>query len=269
MRPWFHVIAGLVTLMSASHLLAADGGDDSDQDGNIQVDVIVDMFDAGRKVAPPTLDKPVYYLPVPEGYKAFGYAPYFQRPPPTAIEVERFIEHEFAAQGYRVMVKGSRPTLVLDLLWGYASPTNEFSGGRGGGSLSGMPPGLMETLIYGAKGLHDSHTADYDGRPRNYRMDDELKQMGAHGRYFVIVSAYDFQDFLRRKATLLWCAHISTELWGHYFDQVLPTLVATAAPLLGHEMTRPELVAAPVVPNGRVVVGAPYLKAYPPAPKTP
>jgi len=224
--------------------------DVSDQSDTVDVNVVIDMTDAGRKVPPPTPEQPVYYLPLPEGFQKVGYAPFFQRPPPTALEVEQFIEKEFAAQGYRVMVHGSHPTLALDLVWGYMDGAT-------------IPPGWMHDLIYGHLGTHgpwDTHTSLPDGKPMDYRLSDNLKQLGKYGRYYVIVSAFDFQDWLHHKATLLWRAHISTIIWGHYFDQVLPIMVTTAAPMLGRETSRPQSVSVPFVPTGRVVVGVPYVK---------
>jgi len=250
-------LACLAAVVALGVVPANASEDVSDQGGNVQVDVVVDMTDAGRNVAPPTPDKPVYYLPLPEGFDKVGFAAHFQRPPPTALEVEQFIEKVFAKQGYRVLVHGSHPTLALDLVWGYISPESEYGGS------STVPPGWMHELIYGHLGTHgpwDSHTAIPDGKPLDNRLADDLKQMGGHGRYFVIVSAFDFQDWLHHKATLLWRAHISTMIWGHYFDQVLPIMVTTAAPMLGRESTRPLVVSAPFVPDGHVIVGAPYLK---------
>jgi len=152
------------------------------------------------------------------------------------------------------MVHGSHPSLALDLVWGYMEGTT--------------PTGWAHELLYGHLGAHgpwDPHTSIPDGKPMDYRVSDNLKQMHG-GRYFVIVSAFDFQDWLHHKATLLWQAHISTEIWGHYFDQVLPAMVTTAAPLLGRETTRPQLVAMPAVPDGHVIIGQPYVRSVPDAP---
>lgn len=252
MRALTFFVVCLVAVVPAGIARAATSDDGSDQGGTVDVNVVVDMTDAGRKIPPPTPERPVYYLPLPEGFQKVGYAPYYQRPPPTALEVEHFIEKEFAAQGYRVMVHGSHPTLALDLVWGYMDST--------GGAI---PPGWMHELLYGHLGSHgpwDPHTSIPDGKPMDYRVSDNLKQLDRLGRYYVIVSAFDFQDWLHHKATLLWRAHISTMIWGHYFDQVLPIMVTTAAPMLGRESTRPQFVPVPVVPDGHVVVGAPYVK---------
>ena len=84
-------------------------------------------------------------------------------------------------------------------------------------------------------------------------------------RYYVMISAFDFQSWLHHKPVLLWRAHVSTELWGHYFDQVVGTLINTAAPLFGRETKMPHFVSAQVLPLGRVIVGTPEVKNYPSA----
>jgi len=53
---------------------------------------------------------------------------------------------------------------------------------------------------------------------------------------------------------------------GHYIDEVLPTLIAAGAPMFGRMTTAPQLTHTPVVPEGHVTVGAPYVRPDPPAP---
>ena len=245
-------------LVSWSAAFASGAQDENDHSGNLPVDVVVDMTEAGKKVERPTPEKPAYYLPLPTGYKDWGYAPYYQGGRPTAAEVEAFIETEFAKQGYQVMTKGSHPSLVLSYLWGYIAPVTEY--GSTGPDM--IPPGYLHELIYGDT-MIDGYI--HDGKATDFRMQDNLKAMEAHSHYYVIVSAFDFQDWLHHKTTLLWRAHISTPLWGHHFDQVLSTLIATAAPMLGRETTRPQVIPARIVPMGHVILGTPVVKDYPAA----
>ena len=78
-----------------------------------------------------------------------------------------------------------------------------------------------------------------------------------------MVSAFDFKDWLHHKSTLLWRAHISTELWGHSLEEVLPTMIATGGEMFGRETSRPRLIRSPLTPIGRVVVGAPEVVNFP------
>lgn len=98
---------------------------------------------------------------------------------------------------------------------------------------------------------------------------DEVVQMVDAPRYYVLISAYDFHSWLHHKPILLWRAHVSTELWGHYFDEVVGTLINTAGPLLGRETTVPHFISAPTLPLGRVVLGTPEVRDFPHASAAP
>jgi hypothetical protein len=92
---------------------------------------------------------------------------------------------------------------------------------------------------------------------------DDVVQMTTAGRYYILVSAFDFQSWLHHKPVLLWRAHVSTELWGHYFDQVIGTLITTAGPMFGRETKVPHFSSESLTPLGRVVIGTPVVKDYP------
>jgi hypothetical protein len=89
---------------------------------------------------------------------------------------------------------------------------------------------------------------------------DSLHEAAHHPRYFLMVSALDFQSATQRKPILLWCARVSTELSGHTLDGVLPALIETGAKKFGMEADRAKFTTVPVVPMGHVVVGTPVLK---------
>jgi hypothetical protein len=94
-------------------------------------------------------------------------------------------------------------------------------------------------------------------------------------RYYIYVAAFDFDSWLKNykemksgeknpadTPILLWRAHVSCELWGHYFDQVAQALITSGAPWFGRETKRPEVGTSPLVPIGRVIVGAPVVKSF-------
>jgi len=84
--------------------------------------------------------------------------------------------------------------------------------------------------------------------------------MAKRARYYVLISAFDFDGWRKHKPTLLWRAHISTDLEGHDFDQVVSALITTAAPMLGKDTNGPQLIGATTAPLGRVEVGVPVVK---------
>ena len=116
----------ILTAFLCAPFVRASGEDDgSDRSGAVRVDVVVDMTEAGHKIAHPTPDKPAFYLPLSVGYKEFGYAHHFQRPPPNAWDVEHALAKALYGQGYQLMTKTGHPSLVLVFWWGYMAPEED------------------------------------------------------------------------------------------------------------------------------------------------
>ena len=100
---------------------------------------------------------------------------------------------------------------------------------------------------------------------------EDINVAARQQRYFLMVSALDFKSALKKKAVLLWCARVSTELVGRNLDDVLPALISTGVSHFGEETDGPKFSMVKAVPMGHVEVGAPVLKlpfpATPTAPK--
>jgi len=225
--------------------------DETDGSTDVQVNVVVDMTDEGRKVAPPTPENPAYYVSLPMGNKEYGYAPFFQKNPPTPGEVKILLSRELSKNGYLLASRAHDPSLVLTYFWGYLS--------QGDGVPPQVTAEIAASLLRG-----NPYATNYNKVAPDHRMDgrQEMYRMV----WYVLVSAFDARDWVRHKQTMLWCAHIYTPAFGHYLDQVLPTLITTAGPMLGHETARPETISATVGPPGRVIVGVPIVEDYPSPP---
>jgi len=262
--------------------------DESDAGGSVRVDVVVDMSDAGKKVVPASPEHPVYYVPMPIGYKEFGYAPHFQRPPPTADQVERMLGIALHQQGYEIMTHLNHPTQVLYFWWGYMAPPQSSSTayqqvqptstGAAAITSSTSPIGGAESAVGDAsdtqmRQLVGGDTFGFETNPTDPRKQQVL-QMIREPRYYILVSSFEFNSWLRNlketkngdavveQPILLWRAHISTELWGHYFDQVAQTLVTAGAPWFGRETKTPQVNTTPLVPMGRVILGTPEVTGF-------
>jgi len=236
---------GLVALPLASAAFA--------DDQPMRVDVVVEMTEAGKKVAHPTPAKPAYYFPLSAGFSADGdVMTFFQRPPPDSAEIESLLAKTLADQGYLLATKAHPPSLILMFRWGYMAPiiiddlfVNE---------------GQMWELV-GGKTID----TPWPIGPRKL----EVVESARTARWYMTVVAADYNDWkYHHKATKLWHESMSTELWGHYFDEALPTLIANGAASFGRE-TGPQMIQAPVVPMGHVVVGTPYLRPDPTGPAAP
>jgi len=292
--PSIRFALGLGALLMASAALADE----------VRVDVVVDFDRAGYKVIRPSLDKPAYYLPLAPGYAEVGEPVPFQKLPPPADQVEHLLAKALFEQGYRLATKLSPPSLLFVIRWGYMAPNlsrdgeeleptrqnpleaGDFGPDRGGSemiqqslerSTLALPQyaqgesDQMLSLVAGDT-LKDRHVSVHNNT--NPGMERFL-EMARAPRYFVILLAYDYKDWMQhyqdwhehktssgrnQRPTLLWEAHVSTEMAGHSLEEVLPALITTAAPMFGRETRFPQLVMAPAVPMGHVEVGEPVLK---------
>jgi len=287
------ITLSVLSVLSAA-LPSAFGAEESDANDKVRVVVVVDMTNEGRKIARPTAAKPTYYLPISVGYKNFGSAHHFQRPPPNSWDIAHEIAKALYDQGYVLMTKQGRPSQVLYFWWGYMAPQNvdvgsneadmgkpsaipqadQWGPGQGrsqmspgqGYSVAGSD-GTVGAFSLGTQNLDERQmlslvagdTIDDHQKYPDPRLDDVV-QMATAPRYYVLISAFDFAAWRRHQSVLLWRAHISTELWGRYFDQVAGALIDAAAPYFGKETTVPQFVSAQALPIGHVVVGTPEVR---------
>ena len=253
------------------------------ENSDIRVDVVVDLTDAGRQVARPTFESPAYYLPLTVGYKEEGAFVPDQVAPPT-LEVQHQLAQALYDQGYRVTNPQQPPSVVLVFWWGHLAPeTNSTEIGaplthtsvgntaHGGGFNGEDPRALMAELPTDQSSNERQMISLVAGNTRDYQYATEnpnpkLEQiiaMEKSPRHFLIVSAFDFKDWSHHQTTLLWQAHLSTELAGNSLGQVLPVLLAIGAPYFGRETKAPELIAAPFSPMATVILGTAVVKDYP------
>ena len=250
------------------------------ENNDIRVDVVVDLTDAGRKVARPTFENPAYYLPLTVGYKEQGAFVPDQVAPPT-LDVQHELAQALYDQGYRVTNSQQPPSLVLVFWWGHiapeinsteiGSPLTHTNAADSGGFNGQDPRALMAELPTDQSSNERQMISLVAGNTRDYQFatdspNPKLQQiiaMEKSPRHFLIVSAFDFKDWSRHQTTLLWQAHLSTELAGHSLRQVLPVLLAKGAPYFGRETTAPQLFAAPYLPETTVILGIAVVKDHP------
>jgi len=260
---------GFAVLLVASRSFAAD---------DLRTDLVVDLTDAGRKFRPATPEHPAYYYPAVRGYTPSGAILAGEKAPPPE-DVEHLIARALAKQGYRLMTSQHPPSLLLMFWWGYKAPEirDDHIEGAWTGKLSilqqiqqgkintgqSVNGGEMEELVFGS-----SYAADTPGGQANPSARwQTLVQESRIPRYYVMISALDFDAATRHKETIvLWTARISTGQWAHTLDEVLPTLLDRMAPQLGRATDGPMLLSAPALPMGHVEVGKPYVRTDPGGP---
>jgi len=227
------------------------------------VNVVVDMTDAGRKISPPTKEKPAFYYPVLAGYRESGSLVAGEKsPPPTPVA--KLLAKALAAQHYYVMgTKTPAPTLILVFHWGYMNPQIDDTG----------DPDNPQTIFWNQKemlALVAGNTVKNVGAFGSER--DDILQNIRDDRYFVIVSAYDFEAAKEKKKVLLWQAKMSTPSNRVSLAEVIPSMITAGGPRFGRETKLPESVTAPLAKEGKVDIGTAVVvpdateKAKPPTP---
>jgi hypothetical protein len=252
--------------------------------GELRVDVVVDMTDAGRKVPHPSPEHPAYYYPVVKGYTPGGQILAGEKPPSSVADVEHLAAVALAKQGYLLAKKESPPTLLLIFWWGYKAPevVNDDKDRLGAsdpadGTVLGGPGARMSINQLANRGLLPTNTVvnhvemeelvmgtKFDPEPLHNLpnpREENATDASRQPRYYLMVSALDFKDAIeQKKSVVYWTARISTELTGHTLEQVLPTLITEGTPAFGRGTNGPQFSSEPVVPMGRVIVGVPVLK---------
>lgn len=216
-----------------------------------QVRIVVDVTAEGRKLPPPTAERPVVYFPVTADIEE-------GRDAPERKDVHRWLAQALATQGYiPVNPANDRPLQLLVFEWGEMEPQIEDIDGRVD----------EENPIVGQKFWNESELLDLvAGKraqgPMPWWKRANLRREGVAGRHFVRLVAYDYEAAKKKKKKLLWHARVSTHSDGVKLNEVLATLIKAGAPHFGRETRDPVLMDLPYVPEGKVELGDPTVKDY-------
>ena len=228
-----------------------------------------ELTEEGRQATRPTSGKPVYYVPMIHGWNEIGKIVAGEEPPKRA-DVLRQLAQALAKEGYilqalRPDANTTMPSLIIDIAWGYMNPDVVETGAldvstSDGGSMA--PAGLRNdptqstTADFNAKDMVTLVVGPTLGRLTALSQADREKVGVAvgEGRYFIIVSAYDFASSLKGEQKLLWCTRMSTARQGMWMNDVVPALVTTGASLFGRDSNLPTWKAYPVR-EGRIDLG--------------
>ncbi len=234
-----------------------------------------DLTEEGRKIPRPTPDKPAYYVPVILGWQEAGRIVAGEEPPKRE-EVLRQLGQALAKEGYilqalRPDANKTLPSLIIAVEWGCLNPlvtehgALDLSTGEGGtmapaeirnnatqATATDFNQNEMVALVAGA--AFSAKLAATGSLGLSQQDWDKIRDAVAEGRYFIIVSAYDFAASLKGDQVLLWRARMSTERQGVWMSDVVPALVATGAPLFGRQTELPTWRELPVR-EGRVEMG--------------
>ena len=224
------------------------------------VNVVVDMTEEGKKIAPPTKENPAFYFPVVGGYREEGAIVGGEKKPPTN-PVAHLLAKALAAQNYYVVAnKTPAPTLLLVFHWGYMNPQIDDNPDPDNPQKTFWNQREMLALVAG----NTLKNVSAFGFER-----EDILQAAQDERYFVIVSAYDFTAATQKKKVLLWRAKLSTPSAGVSLAEVLPSMITAGGPRFGRETKLPESVTAAIAKEGKVEVGTPTVVKDPAEPAAP
>lgn len=94
-----------------------------------------------------------------------------------------------------------------------------------------------------------------------------LFAQSAYDVYFAVVTAYDYDSLATDQKRLLWRTKMTVHAGGVSMTESVPTLISTAAPLIGKEMSEAATFSEPLRRNAKVEIGP--LKEVPPAATAP
>lgn len=268
----------------------------------LEITVITEMTDAGKKLPRVSPEHPVFYQAHSLGSKSLG-DPAGGEKPIDAGELERVLFRSLALNGYQpARTSGPPPSIVIIYYWGAHNVLNEGDADNPSLPVEVVRRNILDraALVGGAKFARELHVLmqeadDYataasaqlatDGRPPispglvafanpvnlfklgNAKNELLLNQI-AGDLHYVVASAYDYQSVAANNKILLWRTRMTVSARGTSQRQAVPAMILGAGPFFGREMKETEIISKRAVPEGSVEVGTPTVIAPPSAPTT-
>jgi hypothetical protein len=259
---------------------------------HIEVTVITEMTEEGKKLPLVTPAQPAFYIMQSSGYRRLGDSTGTSQKTVPPADLERILGTALASNGYRpAEASAQAPSLAIFYTWGTHNLLVEADDENPSQGATQVAANLLDRarLVGGEKFarkmLELFRQADdlniaagvpipADGQPpigpaqqaflnpvALFKMQDPknefLVDQASHDIYYVVASAYDYRALAEKRRTLLWRTSMTVASQGVSEEQTLPTVIATAAPFFGREMTGPEVLTKRAVREGQVEMGTP------------
>lgn len=257
----------------------------------VAVTVITELSEAGKKRPPVSPAQPVYYATHSNGYKQMGDVSGHEKTIDGA-EMASLLQRALATNGYLpAHLPEHPPSLLVVYTWGTHNNLSEGDAENPTVSAEQYKRNLLDraALVGGDKFARDllrmmNEAEDLDlvsgaqlapgGQPpmpaalvafvnpiNLFKLrgpnNEQLLNQTVEDVYYVIASAYDYRSVATDRKVLLWRTRMTVASTGVSQVQTLPTLVLTAAPYLGKEMTGPQILRKRAFRNGEVEIGTP------------
>ena len=238
-----------------------------------------EMTDAGRKIPPPTGDKPAYYVIHATGAHTYGDG-YYRTEPPTEGDLRPTMRRALSAAHYHELETSDRsPDLAIIYHWGVHAgidpTTAEISpalfernllqraslvGGREFAErwkrarqddATMRPSGQATAFIGSPSGIASAEYRLDMGDRVNRRLIDQAR----HDVYFVVATAYDAVALARDERVVLWRTKMTVSTQGVAMRETIAPMIAASVPYLGRAMDEALPVTRRIYRDGRVVFG--------------
>lgn len=224
----------------------------------LEMTVNTEFTDYGRMLRPASPTQPVYYLPLPAGYKQLG-APMGGGKPPPVADLERAMKKSLAGNGYFAAEEnGPKPTLVLIYYWGSHNTLDPET--RAAFPELAARNRLERAVLVGGKKYANQTRSNLEWGPGLEERTVErefLRDQINEDIYYVVASAYDYNSVARGDKKLAWRTSMTVNAIGVSMAETLGPLIAVASPFFGRETVEPQIDVRRSPRTGKVEMGAP------------
>lgn len=267
----------------------------------LDFNILTEMTPEGRKRSTPTPQNPTYYISQAGGVYSGGVGAEHVSKTPPVEKLQQLMERALAEAGYLPAEGNSHPpTIAIIYHWGSHSfdPPKDVSDENGGdvpipeevlrktlldramllGGVAftkevarAMEEADLKTALQtnsGAGGVGDLLPDPFQRlRMKSPEMDRLVTELYSSS-YFVVATAYDYASLAKGQRVSLWRTKMTVNSIGVNMLESVPSLIATAAPYFGRDMTEPVVITKKISREGRVEVGTPTVvpETTPPAP---
>ena len=212
------------------------------------------MTDYGRTITPPSAQAPVYYEMNDGGMQMRGDAAGYKDIPSAAVLTDA-LQRTLAASGYLPAKGEHKPGLLLVYFRG-AHERLDRETGENFPDLARRY--VMERAIL-VGGKDYAHKLEEELNRPELNVAPSLKQQflkeqALDDLYYVVVSAYNYDDALRNQRRLLWRTTMTVNSHGISMNQGMPALIVMGENFYGRETTQP-MVLRRDVRSGTIKLG--------------
>ena len=240
-----------------------------DPNPDMEMTVITEMTDEGRKLSAVSPKHPVYYTAESSGdHEMGGIVAREQTLPPE--DVGPLLIRSLAVNGYKpAKLPEHPPSLLIIYLWGTHNHFDETDGAAG--SFDQVRRNVLDrALLVGGKKFSDElaeviqESQDWKSWPPPVALfklrkanNERLLNQALGDVFYVVASAFEYQSVAKGKPLLLWRTRMTVSSQGVWMKKAVPAVVINASQYFGREMTDSVIMHGSATHEGKVEIGAP------------